>query len=491
MGDISHARLRSLAWLLDDDSISAAIKIADLKVDSRKVAANDAFVAIKGSHGDGRMYVENAIENGAAVILVSEPLNSVPSVPVIVVAHLESRMGYLAAKFYAADQSLRVSGITGTNGKTTCAHLLAQLLNRLGLPCGLIGTLGCGMPNQLVDTGMTTPDVFAVHKNLAIIKHQGGKAVAMEVSSHGLDQGRVDGGCCDSALISNLTRDHFDYHGDMQAYGDAKKILFLRPELKYAVLNADDEFTYGLRADLAATVKSITYSTKNNHADVWVESASYHSGGIRGKLHSPWGEAQLSCSLLGPFNLSNVLAVVSLLGAWGYPLKDIMAQVEKLVPVPGRMQIIPGQGPLVIVDYAHTPDALEQALTASRIHCAGNLRLVFGCGGDRDQGKRRQMGEIANHLADQSIVTSDNPRGEKPESIIDMIVTGFDSNKGYVREVDRAKAITLAITKAADNDCVLIAGKGHENYQELAAERIHFSDAEVALRSIELRGVAS
>jgi UDP-N-acetylmuramoyl-L-alanyl-D-glutamate--2,6-diaminopimelate ligase len=489
MADTNTA-LKSLASLLGDSSIDAALEIAGLKVDSRKVIANDAFVAIKGRHGDGREYIDNAISNGAVVILVSELLAIKFSVPVIVVDKLAQRLGYLAAKFYGSEKALKVIGVTGTNGKTTCAHLLSQLLNGLGLPCGLIGTLGCGMPNQLVDTGMTTPDVFAVHSNLALIEQQDGQAVAMEVSSHGLDQGRVDGVYFHSALITNLTRDHLDYHGDMQAYGAAKKKLFQRPELQYAVLNADDSFTFGLRKDLSTNVKCVTYSTQGANADVWVEGARYHRHGVSATIHSPWGMQELACSLLGPFNLSNVVGVISVLGAWGYPLADILLQVQKLIPVPGRMQIIAGNGPLVIVDYAHTPDALEQALKASRIHCEGTLQLVFGCGGDRDQGKRQQMGEIANQFADQSVVTSDNPRGEEPERIIDMIAAGFDSEQSYIREADRANAITLAVTNAAVNDCVLIAGKGHENYQEAGGKRIDFSDADIAAKAFLLRGAA-
>jgi UDP-N-acetylmuramoyl-L-alanyl-D-glutamate--2,6-diaminopimelate ligase len=235
--------------------------IAGLKIDSRNVVANDAFVAIKGRHGDGRVYIDSAIENGAVMILVNEPVTEKPSVPVLVVEKLEQRLGCLAAKFYAGEEALKIIGITGTNGKTTCAHLLGQLLNGLGVPCGLVGTLGCGMPDQLIDTDMTTPDVFTMHSNLALIERQGGHAVAMEVSSHGLDQGRVDGVYFHSALITNLTRDHLDYHGDMQAYGAAKKKLFERPELQCAVLNADDSFAYSLCQDLPAKVKCVTYST--------------------------------------------------------------------------------------------------------------------------------------------------------------------------------------------------------------------------------------
>jgi UDP-N-acetylmuramoyl-L-alanyl-D-glutamate--2,6-diaminopimelate ligase len=489
MGSFSTAP-KSLAWLLDDDLIDAELMIAGLKIDSRNVVANDAFVAIKGRHGDGRVYIDSAIENGAVMILVNEPVTEKPSVPVLVVEKLEQRLGCLAAKFYAGEEALKIIGITGTNGKTTCAHLLGQLLNGLGVPCGLVGTLGCGMPDQLIDTGMTTPDVFTMHSNLALIERQGGHAVAMEVSSHGLDQGRVDGVYFHSALITNLTRDHLDYHGDMQAYGAAKKKLFERPELQCAVLNADDSFAYSLCQDLPAKVNCVTYSTQSADADVWVNDASYHGEGVSGTIHSPWGEQVFTCSLLGPFNLSNLLGVIAVLGAWGYPLVDILAQVKKLVPVPGRMQIIAGNGPLVIVDYAHTPDALEQALKASRIHCEGTLQVVFGCGGDRDQGKRKQMGNVANQFADQSVVTSDNPRSEQPEKIIDMITTGFDSRQCYIRQADRAKAITLAITKAAVNDCVLIAGKGHENYQDAGGKRIVFSDADIAAKAFLLRGPA-
>jgi UDP-N-acetylmuramoyl-L-alanyl-D-glutamate--2,6-diaminopimelate ligase len=481
---------KSLAWLLNDDSISAELIIADLKIDSRNVGTNDAFVALKGRYGNGHSYINSAIKNGAVVVLSNEPVVEKYSVPVLVINQLEQRLGCLAARFYGAEEALKVVGITGTNGKTTSAHLLGQLLNGLGMPCGLIGTLGCGMPDRLIDTGMTTPDVLAVHSHLASIQQQGGQAVAMEVSSHGLDQGRVDGVCVHTALITNLTRDHLDYHGDMQTYGAAKKKLFQRPELQCAVLNADDSFAYGLHHDLPATIDCVTYSSKTTKADVWVSDVTYHDQGVSAMMHSPWGDQAVVCSLLGPFNLSNLLGVISVLGAWGYPLVDILAQVKTLVPVPGRMQIIAGNGPLVIVDYAHTPDALEQALKASRIHCQGILQLVFGCGGDRDKGKRKKMGKIANEFSDHAVITSDNPRSEQPESIIDMIAAGFDSSQCYIRETDRAKAITSAITKAAINDCVLIAGKGHENYQEANGRRIYFSDADIATKAFALRGAA-
>ena len=482
--------LKSLAWLLDDDLIDAELTIAGLKIDSRNVVANDAFVAIKGRHVDGSLYINSAIKNGAIVILVNEPIAEKYSVPVFVIDKLEQRLGLLAARFYGGEEALKIIGITGTNGKTTSAHLLGQLLNGLGMPCGLIGTLGCGMPGQLIDTGMTTPDVFSVHSNLALIQQQGGQAVAMEVSSHGLDQNRVNNVFFHSALITNLTRDHLDYHGDMQTYGAAKKKLFQRPELQCAVLNADDSFAFSLRHDLSASINCVTYSSQSANADVWVSDVTYHGDGVSGMIHSPWGEQAFMCSLLGPFNLSNILGAISVLGAWGYPLADILVQVKKLAPVPGRMQIIAGNGPLVIVDYAHTPDALEQALKASRIHCEGTLQLVFGCGGDRDIGKRKQMGEIASQFSDHSVITSDNPRSEQPEKIIDMIAAGFDDSQCYIRETDRAKAITLAITKAAVNDCVLIAGKGHENYQEADGRRIVFSDVDIATKAFSLRGAA-
>jgi UDP-N-acetylmuramoyl-L-alanyl-D-glutamate--2,6-diaminopimelate ligase len=481
---------KSLAWLLDDDSIDAAIIIAGLKIDSRDVAIDDAFVAIKGRHGNGNLYIDSAITNGASIILVNEPVAKQYSVPVIIVENLEQRLGCLATKFYGDEKLLKVIGITGTNGKTTCSHLLSQLLNGLGMSCGLIGTLGCGMAGQLIDTGMTTPDIFTMHNNLALIRQHDGRAVAMEVSSHGLDQGRVDGVCFHTALITNLTRDHLDYHGDMQAYGAAKKKLFQRPELECAVLNADDSFAFSLSHDLSAAINCVTYSSHKATADVWASEVTYHNQGIAGIVHSPWGEQAFSCSLLGPFNLSNLLGAISVLGAWGYALADVLVQVQKLVPVPGRMQIIAGKGPLVIVDYAHTPDALEQALKASRIHCKGSLRLVFGCGGDRDKGKRKQMGEIASQFSDHAVITSDNPRGERPENIIEMIAAGFTNRQAYICETDRAKAITSAIINAAKNDCVLIAGKGHENYQEADGRRVDFSDAGIAAKAFLLREVA-
>ena len=464
----------------------AAIEISGLRLDSRLVEAGDLFLACAGSLMDGRDFIEQAVERGAAAVLAEcdekwQRNNIYQGVPVIVVDGLPQKLSAIAGRFYNHPSAkLPLVGVTGTNGKTSCSHLLMQLMNRFRKSCGVIGTLGVGV-DGLFDSGInTTPDAVAIQKDIAEWQQNNIDLVAMEVSSHGLEQGRVAALAFDQAIFTNLSRDHLDYHGTMESYGDAKARLFQMPGLKVAIINGDDPFSQQLLAQLPQSVTAYVYSICRERAcvpsvNVWVDDICYHDNGVNAQLHSPWGDFTLSSPLLGAFNLSNVVAVIIAAVNLGLPIAAVVEAVATLKTVAGRMERLPSStGINAVVDYAHTPDALEHALQAVRQHTQGKLWCVFGCGGDRDQGKRPQMGEIAQRYADHVIVTSDNPRSENPNDIINEILGGID--RPTLVEEDRARAIDFAIQQAAVGDSVLVAGKGHEDYQQIGAERIPYSD---------------
>ena len=486
------------------DQQLAAISICGLQLDSRRVGVGDLFLACKGHVVDGRCFIEPAIAAGAVAVLADKdeqwPGNTdIRGVPVIVVENLNSQLSLIAGNYFQQpSQSMPIIAVTGTNGKTSCTQLSMQLLNRLGKSCGVIGTLGAGVDGAVggedgyFDTALnTTPDAISIQRYLAQWRDAGIDTVSMEVSSHGLEQSRVAALQFELALFTNLSRDHLDYHGSMQAYGDSKAKLFRQPGLKKAVINNDDAFSDNLKTIIADEVDVITYSVqaglkKARAADVRVEDVRYHSNGVSARLHSPWGEFDLNSPLLGTFNLSNVVAVIACLGALQYPMAEVIAHSADLQTVAGRMQRIASAADLsVVVDYAHTPDALEQALQAMRLHTQGRLWCVFGCGGDRDQGKRPQMGEVAQRYADHVVVTSDNPRSESATAIIDEILGGVDCPS--LVEEDRGAAIDSVIASAADGDSVLIAGKGHEEYQQIGDQRFPFSDIQQARLALSKR----
>jgi len=394
---------------------------------------------------------------------------------------LRQALGEIASHaLHHPSRKLWVAGITGTNGKTSCSQWVAQSLCELGRRTAVVGTLGNGFPGALDPALHTTPDVIVLHRLLAEFLQGGATAVAMEVSSHGLEQGRVNGVNFNAAMFTNLSRDHLDYHGSMEQYGAAKAKLFHWPSLEYAVVNLDDAFGEKLAESLdRGRLNVLGYGIGKGEISGHQLDLSRH--GLRLEIQTPWGKSQIESKLLGAFNASNLLGVVGLLLAAGVALGDATRVVSALKPVAGRMQMVREKaGPLIVVDYAHTPDALEKVLQTLRDvrDGPGQLICVFGCGGDRDPGKRPLMGEIATRLADLAIVTSDNPRGEDPARIIDDILAGAGSN--YRVRADRAAAILIAIQEAKTEGIVLIAGKGHETYQEIAGMRLPFDDVAVA-----------
>jgi len=452
--------------------------IERLTSDSRRSAPGSAFFAYPGEKADGRAYIADAVRRGASAVLwEAEDFGWQADwrVPNVAVHGLKQRAGVLAADFYGRpSEHLWMCGVTGTNGKTSCSHWIAAALERCGARSGIIGTLGSGFPGALNDAGNTTPDALELQATLKQLHAAGARAVAMEVSSHGLMQGRVNGVrfCC--ALFTNLSHDHLDYHGSMQAYGEAKARLFEMPGLETAVLNLDDPFGVELARRLTGRVRTIGYSLQPLERAGTDEFISV--------------DPAMRTRQLGRFNLSNILGVLGCLVAYGMPLREALGLVAELPAVPGRMQAV-GERPLVVIDYAHTPDALEKVLDALRPVArqrGGCLAVVFGAGGDRDPAKRPLMGAAAARGADRVLITSDNPRSEDPAAIIDAVAQGTGS--GAQREPDRRRAIERAVREAAPEDVVLIAGKGHESTQEIGGLRLPFSDQAVAQAALATRG---
>lgn len=473
--------------------LAAELAITGLVQDSREVKPGDAFVAVEGFGAHGLHYAEAARAAGAAAVLFEPP--APPGVPVpadaIPVPQLRARMGALADTFHGhPSAAMTTVGVTGTNGKTSTVQLLAQAWTLRGQKAGTVGTLGAGIWPRTVPTGFTTPLVLRLHALLAELRDEGAAAVAMEVSSHALDQGRVDGVHFDVAVFTNLTRDHLDYHGDMARYGAAKAKLFDWPGLRAAAVNLDDAFGRELFAAVQGKVRALGFSSRGAAgASVRAEDLVLDAHGIAFMLHAGGQAHPVRSPLLGRFNVDNLLGVATTLFALDMAPALIAETLSRLAPVDGRMHRLGGEGglPLVVVDYAHTPDALEQALTSLRAHTAGRLLCVFGCGGERDTGKRPQMGEIAARLADAVIVTDDNPRGEDGEAIVAGILAGIPDRARVRVQRDRAAAIAAAIADAGTEDVVLIAGKGHEPYQEIAGVRHPFSDIEVARQCLQQR----
>ena len=481
------SRTMTLGELLPElEGLSADLAITGLVQDSREVTPGNAFVAIGGFGAHGLHFVDAAREAGAAAILYEPPAPAELPAPAdaIPVADLRTRMGAMADLFHGhPSAAMTTVGVTGTNGKTSTVQLLAQAWTLRGQKAGTLGTLGSGIWPQAVPTGFTTPLVLRLHALLAELRDEGASAVAMEVSSHALDQGRVDGVQFDVAVFTNLTRDHLDYHGDMARYGAAKARLFDWPGLRAAAVNLDDAFGRELYASVNGKVRALGFSSRGAAgASVRAEDLVLDGSGIRFMLHAGGQAHPVRSPLLGRFNVDNLLGVATTLYALDMAPALIAETLSRLSPVDGRMNRIEGDGkaPLVVVDYAHTPDALEQALASLRAHTRGRLFCVFGCGGERDAGKRPQMGAIAERLADVVIVTDDNPRREEGDAIVADIMAGFAEPARVMVQRDRAAAIAQAITQAGSDDVVLIAGKGHEPYQEINGVRQPFDDADTA-----------
>ncbi|MFT4248462.1 MAG: UDP-N-acetylmuramoyl-L-alanyl-D-glutamate--2,6-diaminopimelate ligase [Pseudomonas sp.] len=476
----------ALSQLIPDVPLAHDVQLSGLVLDSRLVRPGDAFVAIAGFGAHGLGFVEHARANGAAAILFEPPAPDALPAPLdaIAVPGLRDRMGAMADRFHGhPSQTMTMVGVTGTNGKTSTVQLLAQAWKLLGIDSASIGTLGVGLYGHAVPTGFTTPQVLQIHAALAQLRDAGAQAVAMEVSSHALDQGRVDAVHFDVGVFTNLTRDHLDYHGDMASYGAAKARLFARAGLKAAVLNLDDPFGRELLAGLDPDVRGIGVSSRGQAgAAVRADHLQLDSQGIGFDLWIDGQARRVQSPLLGRFNVDNLLAVAGVLHALGHAPVQIAAVLSQLQPIRGRMNRLGGDGihPLVVIDYAHTPDALQQALDSLRGHVEGRLVCVFGCGGERDTGKRPQMAAIAEARADVVIVTDDNPRNEDGDAIVADIVAGFARPALVTVQRDRAAAIAAAIGQARAGDIVLIAGKGHEPYQDVCGVKHPFDDTEVA-----------
>ncbi len=479
---------------LDAPSLLARLGVFPRRItaDSRRVEPGVAFAAYPGGRADGRRFVADAIAQGACAVLWDTHAfqwDARLQVPNAGVDGLQGRLGAIADFIYGSpSQSLWMIGVTGTNGKTSCAQWIAQAQDACGRRAAVLGTLGNGLVGALAPATHTTPDVTTLHEMLAQFHAAGAQTVAMEVSSHGLDQGRINGVKVDIALFTNLSRDHLDYHKTMGAYGAAKARLFTWPGLRTAVINADDPFGQSLIDDARGRgARLLTYGS--GMADIAAAEIAMDGAGIEITVATPWGNAGFRAPVIGAFNAHNLLGVLGVLLASDVPLDAAVRALARLEAPAGRMQRFGGDGqPLVVVDYAHTPDALEKALTALRPAVAEGRELicVFGCGGDRDAGKRSQMGAIAARLADRVVVTSDNPRGEDPAVIASAIVKGIreTGNRRWAIDHDRRAAIRAAIAAAQPGDVVLIAGKGHETYQERNGARTPFSDAAEATAAL-------
>lgn len=478
---------------------AAGITPRRLVNDSRKVGRGDIFLAYPGAVSDGRNYITAALAAGAAAVLwESRDFAWNPAWPVVNIGvhGLRQLAGELADLIDGQPSAhLDLIGVTGTNGKTTCTQWLAEALTALDRRCAVVGTLGNGFPGNLAPSLNTTPDALDLHASLADYRRDGAQACAMEVSSIGLDQGRCTGARFKVAVLTNLSRDHLDYHRTMSAYEAAKRPLFLWPGLGAAVVNLDDPFGRRLAADSTAPLR-IGYTLEDSTVAVdWLLRATdlqTRPDGQSFRLVAPQGEAEIHTPVLGRYNVANLLAVAGTLLALGQPFAAVVEQLQALTPPAGRLESLGGQGePLVVVDYAHTPDALDNALAALRPVAAargGELVCVFGCGGDRDPGKRPQMGEIAVKRADKVWLTSDNPRSEDPLAILADIAVGAPA---AAQQPDRAAAIHAAIAAARPADVVMLAGKGHEPYQEVAGRRLPFSDLAVARAALAARSASA
>jgi UDP-N-acetylmuramoyl-L-alanyl-D-glutamate--2,6-diaminopimelate ligase len=471
----------------------AGLEVSDVTLDSRAATPGALFLACGGRTHHGLAFAQEAVARGARAVLY-EPQGSPGDVQlgagtfIAALPGLAARVGLIADRFFGSpSQQLTIAGITGTNGKTTCAWLLAQALQRCQRPAAYMGTLGVGMPPQLAASAHTTADAVTVHRQLAQLRAEGAECVGMEVSSHALDQQRVNGVRFRTAVFTNLTRDHLDYHGTMEAYGAAKARLFAFANLAERIVNIDDAFGAELARAAAQAGARLIVTTRNAAAVpagaqfVRATRVRGESEGLNVEVDSSFGSAELALRLVGEFNVDNALTVLAVLLAWEVPLQQAAQALSRARAASGRMEMFGGRSrsPLAIVDYAHTPDALANALRAARLHCRGQLRVVFGCGGDRDPGKRPLMGAVAAGLADDIILTDDNPRSEDPRRIVAEILGGIPAGAPLTIEHDRALAIRVALERSSPDDVVLIAGKGHEGYQIRGNQRHPFRDQAV------------
>ena len=460
--------------------------MTNLQNDSRAIKPGDIFLAYPGEAYDGRLFIADAIESGASAIYYEAnnasdfDFNTLSkhNIPLTAYPDLATHLGVLAAQFYSVqNEGLYISGVTGTNGKTTIAYQLAQAHNVLNVPTAYMGTLGAGLLDAIKPLKNTTPDALCVQKYLHGWTQQNINHVAMEVSSHGLCEGRVSQVAFTQAIYTNLSHEHLDYHKTVEAYANAKASLFAYPSLQSAILNQDDAYAERMRSKIPAGVTIFTYGLTPG-CDVFADQIKLHMTGSVFNVKTPIGSFECTVQALGRFNIYNSLAVIASLIADGYALSDIQAVMPKLQASPGRMEQV-CSSPVTLVDYAHTPDALEKALETLAELKQAKLWVVFGCGGDRDKYKRALMARVAEQYADQIIITSDNPRMENPHQILEEIKAGFNQKTNVLTIENRKKAIQAALKRAAPDDIILIAGKGHEMYQIIGHERHPFSDAVV------------
>lgn len=484
---------RTLTQLLEGFADAPDIEVTDISSNSRKLSAGSVFFALVGETGHGLDHIAEALQAGASAVVWDSSADVVApdnfAVPLVPVAGLTAHIGEIANRFFdSPSRKIKVVGVTGTNGKTTVSFLIAQCLQLLGKTCAYVGTLGFGIDELDTDGEMTTPACIDLHSKLASFRDDGATHAAIEVSSHAIQQDRINGVHFNSAIFTNLSRDHIDYHRSMRAYGETKAQLFLDREIEHRIICLDTEFGQELAERCGAG--AVTVSTRFDRVAkgrpfVFVRSVVATSVGSNVAVNSSWGEFKFRLPLAGSFNVANAVEVLALLLSWEIPVADACDVLGKVVAPAGRMQrVAESHAPAVYVDYAHTPAGLEAALRSLRSHCRKSLWCVFGCGGDRDRGKRPMMGRTAARLADRLIVTNDNPRTELPGNIIDDVLQGIGDKPGAIAIEDRATAIAYAIREADDDDIVLIAGKGHENYQLIGDQRLRFSDYDAALANV-------
>jgi UDP-N-acetylmuramoyl-L-alanyl-D-glutamate--2,6-diaminopimelate ligase len=483
-----------LRQLLQGMADAPAIELHGISDDSRTVRKGDAFFALQGDRSHGLDYLEKVLEAGAAAVIWDPQTRvldkTVDATALIPLEELGGHLGEIANRWYGApSKALQVSAVTGTNGKTTVAWLLAACMRELGQKCGYIGTLGAGLEEPEETGGLTTPTCLQLHSLFSAFRNGGASAATLEVSSHALQQDRIAGVHLDSAIFTNLSRDHIDYHGDMQNYGETKARLFLDHDLQHRIICTDTEFGQSLARRCRGHVVTVATALRSNAVDLPGLCTTAIRGTATGSqvsFRSTWGDGEYALRMPGHYNVANASLALAQLLSWGVSLSDACDALGKVNGPPGRMQRVqaPG-GPTVYVDFAHTPDGLQATLRALRPHCRGKLWCVFGCGGDRDRGKRQQMGAAAARCADVAIVTSDNPRSENPGSIIEDVLQAMPAHTRAIE--DRADAIACAVAEAADDDVVLLAGKGHEDFQVVGDERLPFSDYHTAMLSLAAR----
>jgi UDP-N-acetylmuramoyl-L-alanyl-D-glutamate--2,6-diaminopimelate ligase len=482
----------SLAELLNPwcDTVAspyAETIISQLVLDSRAVTSGDTFVAVRGHAVDGRQYIENAIALGANLVLAQADdvlshgsIETKSGIGIIYIQQLDTILSALAGRLYPHPNN-KLIGITGTNGKTTISQLIAQWIELIGKRAAVMGTTGNGFLSELKEAKNTTGSAIDIQRTLFELEHKGAEYTALEVSSHGLVQGRVSDLNFEAGVFTNLSRDHLDYHGTMEEYALAKKRLFTAHKCKQAIINYDDTVARHWAEEIPNAISVSIVQQPSHTRSVWAKGVAYSEQGIEIEFTGLWGEGTLRASLIGEFNASNLLVAFTTLLSLGFDVSALLSVSSKLKPVIGRMELFHAKGKAkVVVDYAHTPDALEKALLALKVHCEGKLWAIFGCGGERDKGKRPMMAAIGERLADNVILTDDNPRIEDPQTIIDDMLLGVTEPKKIHVYHNRRAALEFALNQSCAKDIILLAGKGHEDYQIFATQTVHFSDRETA-----------